>query len=140
MSQSGRPEGHGGHSASKGTAKTPVKPLSRKPAVSPEQENVHFPERLTKPNRAVCVPMGRLCGTRTPLKKPMCEPLHQHRIPPGGVRASGPPAGDQERVVPRGGTLAPRNTALVQAAGVFSINSNKSLLSQTMFLHPKGMS
>lgn len=27
-----------------------LSPLSRKPAVPPEQENVHFPEWLTKPN------------------------------------------------------------------------------------------
>lgn len=75
--------------------------------------------------------MGRLCGTQTPLKKPMFEPLHQQRIPPGGVRARHRaragvlPAGDHQRVGPRRGALAPRHTARVQAAGVFSINSNR---------------
>ena len=57
------------------------------------------------------------------------DPNEEDRIPPGGVRARHAakqrPVGDQERAGPRSGTLVPRNTALVQAAGVFSITSNR---------------
>lgn len=38
--------------------------LSRKPAVPPEQENVHFPERLTKPNRSGLCADGQVAEHR----------------------------------------------------------------------------
>lgn len=74
--------------------------------------------------------MGRLCGTQTPLKKPMCGPLHQQRSPPGGVRARHRARAaaclqvTTKGWVPEGG-LWHLDTARVQAAGVFSINSNR---------------